>query len=243
MPTPFEAKMARMLLALDAVDISKGEHDHDMGGAAYMGGHQYFLHSQSPEDETDEDIQDDEHLDDGLCPAGTPTVNANSVPEEEGDEGEEGEVELYGDSMDDDDDAYVSKNLRTYPRHSDALFIDDGRNMHILGGDIDPDANAALACPCCFMTVSYASQRHEKYDTQYRASKAVNCRINVDRTFVYDSHKKLSDAPSSSHGGEVYVAVECSDCSTVVGVKLQASPSSQLSTTTIHFFHVIPSHI
>ncbi|ETV69969.1 hypothetical protein H257_14342 [Aphanomyces astaci] len=217
MPTPFEAKMARMLLALDAVDISKGEHDHDMGGATFMGGHRYFLQSQSPEDVTDEDIQDDEHLDDGLCPAGTPTVNANSVPEEEG---EEGEVELYGDSMDDDDDAYVSKNLR---------------------GDIDPDANAALACPCCFMTVSYASQRHEKYDTQYRASKAVNCRINADRTFVYDSHKKLSDAPSSSHGGEVYVAVECSDCSTVVGVKLQASPSSQLST--IHFFHVIPSHI
>ncbi|RHY33901.1 hypothetical protein DYB32_003867 [Aphanomyces invadans] len=210
MPTPFEERMAKMLLALDAVTLSKGDFDHDMESAA-LGGHRYFPETHAPPDDTNPVFEgdDDQFEEAEVLPPGRKTSDSTPVVEQE-------EVELYGDAVDDYDDAYVSKNLR---------------------GEIDPDTDAALACPCCFMIVSYASQRHEKYDTQYRASKAVNCRINTERTFVYDNQKLAPAAPSTE--SEVYVAVECSDCNTVVGVKLQA-PATE---PTIHFFHVLPSHI
>jgi hypothetical protein len=79
--------------------------------------------------------------------------------------------------------------------------------------------------------------RHEKYETQYRGEKAVNCRIKTDSTLVFVNNK-LGAKTDTNSTEEEYFAVVCSDCNTTVGVK-QANGSDQ--NPYIYFFQVIPS--
>ncbi|KAF0687002.1 Aste57867_21222 [Aphanomyces stellatus] len=214
--TAFADKMARMLQALDAVDISKED-------VTQIGGPRYFYQMDEPADAVvDADVAMDDHEADRTMEdikggmegkAAATTIDSNDSDD---DSLEEGPVELYGDKMDEDDAEYVTANLR---------------------GEVDAGSDAALACPCCFVTVCYASQRHEKYETQYRAEKAVNCRVKTDRILVYEN-SKLSTKLEQDGAADEYFAVACSDCDTTVGVKL-VGQSSQY----IHFFQVIPSHI
>ncbi|CAK4644575.1 unnamed protein product [Aphanomyces euteiches] len=187
----FAEKMAKMMQALDSVDISK-----DGGARLGGGGPLYFNQDDRAGEERKPDVG----------------------PEKE--ESKDEEVELYGDTMDDEDAEYVTEHLR---------------------GEIDANADAALACPCCFVTVCYAGQRHDKYETQYRAEKAVNCRVDKDRVLLYAKSKLVAKAQISSSNAdgddEEYFPVLCSDCNTTVGVK----PVN--GSMYIYFFHVIPSHI
>lgn len=92
--------------------------------------------------------------------------------------------------------------------------------------------------------------RHVKYNNQYRARSAVNCRVNKDEilTYVHSSgslpfQKRASNVHAASSSSSAaaqllqadeYYPVACSDCGTTVGVYDHAQQ--------FHFFNVLPSN-
>ncbi|OQR93394.1 hypothetical protein ACHHYP_02573 [Achlya hypogyna] len=212
----FDDKVADLLAALDRVDISR---EQGTLVSAEFSQPRHFATPSSPAPEASDD--GDEAMTNEACESKPqhPGDNLDSdVSDDESPEKREPD-ELYGDTLDDEDAAYVSENLR---------------------GATDAHCDAALSCPCCFVTVCYASQRHERYETQFRAEKAVNCRVQTDTIYVYERNK-LSPTTAPSNDDEAYHAVVCSDCGTTVGVKpVQTRPGQPAY---LHFFQVIPSHI
>ncbi|OQS08023.1 hypothetical protein THRCLA_00006 [Thraustotheca clavata] len=178
----FDAKMAALMAALDAVDLSreKGELKPVC---------METRHFEANREVVEDDVEESKHKD------------VVMVENEKGNDVEQDE--LYNEQEDDQDAAYVNQHLR---------------------GTIDEFCDAALSCPSCFVTVCYASERHERYETQYRAKKAVNCRI------LEETHERVNGNDKGT-----YHSVVCSDCGAIVGLK---APQEHH----IHFFHVLPSH-
>ncbi len=83
----------------------------------------------------------------------------------------------------------------------------------------DLSSDAVLSCPGCFTIVCFASQRHVKYNTQYRALDVVHCTTADDHPAVLESMKD----------------VMCSECTTQVGFW---DPQERV----YHLFNVLPSH-
>lgn len=149
----------------------------------------------------------------------------------------EGEVfepdPLYDEQLDDADEKWVATNLR----------------------DQRPTTDATLCCPCCFVTVCMVCERHATFTNQYRASKALNCRVKKDEILTYTTEGKVpaslpfqkrqnlvSSSKSLTTGQHIarllredeFYPVACSDCGTMVGVFDRDQQ--------YHFFNALPSN-
>ncbi|CAI5727272.1 unnamed protein product [Peronospora destructor] len=165
---------------------------------------------------------------------------------EEGDEKEEEEMVepdmLYDEQLDDADEQWVQTNFR------------GARATNF-------ETDAMLCCPCCFVTLCMACERHATYTNQYRATAAINCRVKRSEILTYASstsnrvlaslpflkqqnlntgsgHKTSSATPghqiASLLQADEFYSVACSDCGTIVGVFDRDRQ--------YHFFNALPSN-
>ncbi|KAE9135962.1 hypothetical protein PF010_g1869 [Phytophthora fragariae] len=161
--------------------------------------------------------------------------------EEDSEDSEDETVEpdpLYGDELDDADEQWVQTNF-------------GGKRT------ARSETDATLCCPCCFVTVCMACERHATYANQYRATAAINCRVKKEEILTYTTsegsrvpaslpfHKRQSLAAGSkatTTGQQIarllqedeFYPVACSDCGTMVGVFDQEQQ--------YHFFNALPSN-
>lgn len=136
------------------------------------------------------------------------TNDGDTLPDHENEEDEEDENEspllseqdpLYEPSLDEENQTWVQKH---FEQTQDLI------------------SDAVLSCPGCFTIVCFASQRHVKYNTQYRAMDVVHCMTAEDDTLaILESMKD----------------VMCSECTTQVGLW---DPQERV----YHLFNVLPSH-
>ncbi len=172
---------------------------------------------------------------------------------------------LYCENMDDEDEAWVYKNLRsgmeeTVPIRCQSTNNNNNNNTNnneILkknksqktspqqntaqfkqGRVLKPrDSDAVLSCPCCFQIVCMDSQKHEKYENQFRAMFVMNIGVHWNKKMYHDektndlmefnveetheNHKRPSskviqfddDAKSRQR---IYYAVYCNSCETEI---------------------------
>lgn len=106
----------------------------------------------------------------------------------------------------------------------------------------NPNSDAVLNCPCCMSLVCMDCQRHEKYQTQFRAMFAFNCNIKHEEQLKYSKDKKSNRrtktekmSAEKSEEFDLYKPVECTICKTEIGVY---DPKSEM----YHFFNVLISH-
>ena len=95
--------------------------------------------------------------------------------------------DLYDRNLDDEDEAYVYRNMRgglretvivretptratgtSEPSNATESNFPPSRPMQVLK---PRNTDAVLSCPCCFNIVCMDCQRHQKYMNQFRASK------------------------------------------------------------------------
>ena len=164
---------------------------------------------------------------------------------------------LYCENMDDEDEAWVYKNLRSGMEEtvtmrqqstnnnnnwkkskSQKTSPQQGTEQFKQGRVLKPrDSDAVLSCPCCFQIVCMDSQKHEKYENQYRAMFVMNIGVHWDKKMYHDektndlmefnagetngNHKEPSskviqlddDAKSRQ---KIFYSVFCSSCETEV---------------------------
>nr|CCA23060.1 signal recognition particle putative [Albugo laibachii Nc14] len=115
---------------------------------------------------------------------------------------------FYGDQMDESDQKWVDQHLRSH----------DPVQKTSPNSQLTNDAN--LSCPCCFLTVCMESERHVKYQHQYRALHAINCRVcrtkvitqtSMDRAFTEKS-RYTEDRKLRLENDDEFFLVQCSDC-------------------------------
>jgi hypothetical protein len=122
---------------------------------------------------------------------------------------------------------------------------------------LNAHTDAVLNCPCCMTTLCMDCQRHEKYQTQYRAMFVSSCKINEEEQLKYPKEefdsmalnmkkfkkKKISKEESKSQiepnqvlkEYDIFRPVMCQICNTEVGVYEEKGEL-------YHFFNVIASH-
>lgn len=148
--------------------------------------------------------------------------------------------ELYDAGMDDEDEAYVYRNLRggveepiqvarvrrdprSDNRDVNAQELRLIEEMNILK---PRDSDAILSCPCCLNVVCMDCQKHEHYKNQYRAMFVMNIGVQWNRRYKHDKERNelvefddagvtqvigLSNEAERSRENVAAVAVEC-DC-------------------------------
>jgi hypothetical protein len=130
----FQYKMAEMLKALDMVDVSKENGlDENWKPPSRFDRHEISASARPENDATSEKRQYASKR------MGNSRTSDHSNNDSDNDEMNHEPPDFYGEAMDDEDAEYVTKHLR---------------------GQTDLNADTALSCPCCFVTVSYASQRY-----------------------------------------------------------------------------------
>ena len=132
------------------------------------------------------------------------TNDAYSGHKESDDDGDgdgEGTIEkdeLYNPNKDDEDEAWVYKNLRGGLEEPISIQFPSsqstkGTNHSNKKGSTMPptqqvlkprNSDAVLSCPCCFQIVCMDCQRHERYSNQFRAMFVMNITVSWDRTVV-----------------------------------------------------------
>ncbi|XP_072292280.1 E2F-associated phosphoprotein isoform X2 [Eucyclogobius newberryi] len=160
---------------------------------------------------------------------------------------------LYDPDEDDRDQAWVDRKRRRYQSR---------RRPPAGGGVALSRSDAVLNCPACMTTLCLDCQRHEKYQTQYRAMFVMNCTVKKDEVLRYKAqpdprkfrNRRKRKAPGTKPGldqgphgdqglpqrpegldsDEVYHPVQCSECSTEVAVFDKEE--------VYHFFNILASH-
>ena len=107
------------------------------------------------------------------------------------------EHHFYGEDLDDDDEAYVYKNLRGgKPAKKKTLSLGSSTSS---SQPAEKDAttptipakprnsDAVLSCPCCFNIVCMDCQRHVKYENQYRAMFVMGIEVDWQHRLVHDT--------------------------------------------------------
>ena len=157
------------------------------------------------------------------------------------------EEELYYDNnADDEDEAYVYKNLRSGT--TEAVTIQNNASSSSSHQAIRTEtiqaykprhSDAVLSCPCCFVVVCMDCQRHERYQNQFRAMFVMNTNVNMQETWKFNDLQQglvktnqpaAAAAVSVSVGVAgtvvpcdveeqvVYHTVNCANCQTQVAV-------------------------
>jgi hypothetical protein len=98
--------------------------------------------------------------------------------------------EKGGESDNDYDD---EEDKGEYNRNNDDLLYDenmddDEKFLQRKCGNKALKSDARLSCPQCFSSLSFYTQKHEKYYHQYRAVFVHNCIIERGREMVYDKN-------------------------------------------------------
>ena len=110
--------------------------------------------------------------------------------------------ELYGDQLDDQDEAWVDQHLRLKDQQQK-----DGTTT-----------DAILSCTCCFTVVCMDCQRHERYATQFRAMFVMNIHVDWTLTLVYqdETQQLVKQNENDNDTKELYYSVHCQNCNTQV---------------------------
>ncbi|CAG8774354.1 16176_t:CDS:2 [Racocetra persica] len=159
---------------------------------------------------------------------------------------------FYDPKMDDDDELWMKKKLAQHD-----IETTDQTTKETINQIAAKETDAILSCPMCFTVLSYHTQKHSLYSTQYRAIFVENCKVNRSERLIYtdkenlkahnkNKNKRLSDKQKqrpnstdentlekSTAKGEIYYPVECEICGTKVAVMNDEE--------VFHFFNVIPS--
>lgn len=109
--------------------------------------------------------------------------------------------DLYDKNLDDEDEAYVYKNMRggvqesveeTYSgdREQDPTAA-SGSSTHIQKVYKPRRSDAVLSCPSCFNIVCMDCQRHQRYLNQYRAMFVMGVTVNWHSRLVYDREQQM----------------------------------------------------
>lgn len=138
----------------------------------------------------EEDHDDDENHDILRLPSSSANNNKNSP-----NGGSGGDDLLYDENADDEDEAYVYKNLRSGTL-DDVQVKKRNNNLQQLQQQqlqvqhlkaLKPrHSDAVLSCPCCFNIVCMDCQRHEKYPDQFRAMFVMNIMVKWHKKLRYD---------------------------------------------------------
>lgn len=102
---------------------------------------------------------------------------------------------FYGEDLDDDDEAYVYKNLRGgKPAKKGTSSLAGANNQAAEGITTNPalpskprNSDAVLSCPCCFAIVCMDCQRHVKYENQYRAMFVMGIEVDWQHRLVHNT--------------------------------------------------------
>ena len=105
-----------------------------------------------------------------------------------------------------------------------------------------PNSDAVLNCPACFMVLCLDCQRHEIYDSQYRAMFVLNCTVDHSQQLKYPKQeqkrkgkkKKSEPGPSGVDPNDLFNPVKCDRCTTQVAVYDRDE--------VYHFFNVLASY-
>ncbi|CAN8022798.1 unnamed protein product [Ixodes persulcatus] len=139
---------------------------------------------------------------------------------------------LYDPEMDDEDEKWVNEQRRVcmFPDASTSSKPDTAKNVRPL-----PTSDAVLNCPACMSVLCLDCQRHEIYNTQYRAMFVKNC--VVSDTEVLKCPPSRSKRKKNSGGADdprdLFRPVRCRVCKTEVAVVDRDE--------VFHFFNVIAS--
>jgi hypothetical protein len=114
--------------------------------------------------------------------------------------------DLYDENLDDEDEAYVYKNMRGGVRESVTVLQQHSQqetNSTTTRTAASPQkkqlqmykprgTDAVLSCPCCFNIVCMDCQRHSKYANQFRAIFVMGIAVHWHKILVYDQrHQAL----------------------------------------------------
>lgn len=109
--------------------------------------------------------------------------------------------ELYNPNGDEEDEAYVYKNLRGGVQETvrvrkleNGNVNDDEKRFALEQAKLmkPRSSDAILSCPCCFTIVCMDCQRHERYKNQFRAMFVMNIGVAWDK-HVYPENKDEND--------------------------------------------------
>jgi hypothetical protein len=180
-----------------------------------------------------------------LLPLVSTTSGGDDDDEDDDDKSENGEErlvadELYGHALDDQDEAWVYRHLRSGVAEPVHVVMKDQHRQRSYNSDQDNSNNnnvmmmqqqalmlkprtsdAVLSCPCCFTICCMDCQQHERYATQFRAMFVMNITVDWTRQLAYsDKDQQLiehaSGGPTLSTEQELYYSVHCGNCNTQV---------------------------
>mmetsp|Transcript_7187 Transcript_7187/g.10532 ORF Transcript_7187/g.10532 Transcript_7187/m.10532 type:complete len:195 (-) Transcript_7187:77-661(-) len=133
--------------------------------------------------------------------------------------------DFYGSEMDDEDEAWVYRNLRGGVEESVTIISqdDNGQPVRKTIKALKPrTSDAVLSCPCCLQTVCMDCQKHERYDNQFRAMFVMNIGVDWEKILMYsEGEKSLVERTDETTNGadasdEIYYSVHCGNCKTSV---------------------------
>ena len=110
--------------------------------------------------------------------------------------------DLYGDQLDDQDEAWVDQHLRLPDKQQ----------------KVGTTTDAILSCPCCFTVVCMDCQRHERFVSQFRAMFVMNIHVDWTLTLVYqdETQQLVKQNENCDDTKDVYYSVHCQNCNTQV---------------------------
>jgi hypothetical protein len=168
-------------------------------------------HGEAHFDDTDDDDDDDDNNEEGHHPSRRSSHG--------------GVDPLYDENLDNEDEAYVYKNMRGGVREtvtvlpapstrdepeelpertgqSSSLFLgqQQGTRRRQLPVYKPRSSDAVLSCPCCFNIVCMDCQRHSRYPNQFRAIYVMGISVDWHQILVYDPiHQALIHRDDDRH--------------------------------------------
>lgn len=101
---------------------------------------------------------------------------------------------FYDPEMDDDDEIWMKNKMAQYDTETINQTTKETTDQTT---NQTSQTDAILSCPMCFTVLSYHTQRHELYSSQYRAIFVENCKINRSERLIY-TDKENSKSHSKS---------------------------------------------
>ncbi|KAM7299522.1 E2F-associated phosphoprotein [Ixodes scapularis] len=139
---------------------------------------------------------------------------------------------LYDPEMDDEDEKWVNEQRRVcmFPDASTSSKADTANGVRPL-----PTSDAVLNCPACMSVLCLDCQRHEIYNTQYRAMFVKNCVVSDTEVLKCppSRSKRKKNGGGADDPRDLFRPVRCRVCKTEVAVMDQDE--------VFHFFNVIAS--
>ncbi|XP_019615568.1 PREDICTED: E2F-associated phosphoprotein-like [Branchiostoma belcheri] len=153
---------------------------------------------------------------------------------------------FYDPNMDADDEKWMTRQREKYRAINEQKASSGaGPSAGKPKAQPAPNSDAILNCPACMTTLCIDCQRHDLYQTQYRAMFVLNCNVIRAERLRYPKKnrgskkqkkgvERLEAAEPGADGDDIYHPVKCGVCSTEVAVYDKEE--------IFHFFNVLASH-